>query len=241
MTVGWGSSAMLAWLGSCAAVSGAYRWIARQKDWPKSRVVLFLSGVGIVAVSAWGLHDPLASMATYAASLMALNQLAPPLLLLGIPTSERRSCRLSGAWSRSPAAWLLDPWVAWTSFVALTIAVSLPGVFEPALSNALFSGPLGSLQLASGLAFWAQLLPGTQAITPDWKAGIYAWLGGTPMTVVGLIWMLSPAVLYAPYLNVICEWDVPPLLDQRWAGFIMVASGMPLQLRGFWLLLSAVS
>ncbi|HEY0205798.1 MAG TPA: cytochrome c oxidase assembly protein, partial [Acetobacteraceae bacterium] len=65
--------------------------------------------------------------------------------------------------------------------------------------------------------------------------------GGTPMTVVGLIWMLSPAVLYAPYLNVICIWDIPPLLDQRWAGFIMVASGMPLQLRGFWLLLRTVS
>jgi putative membrane protein len=57
------------------------------------------------------------------------------------------------------------------------------------------------------------------------------------MAVVALVWMLSPDVLYTPYLNVICRWNIPPLLDQKWAGLVMFAAGVPLQLKGIWLLL----
>ena len=57
-----------------------------------------------------------------------------------------------------------------------------------------------------------------------------------PMTAVSVVWMLSPDVLYSPYLNIICHWNIPPLLDQK-GRVAMFLAGVPLQLGDFWLLL----
>jgi len=193
------------------------------------RVPAVFAGVLVVALAAVGLHDPLASMASYTAALMALNQLAPPLLLLALP--HRRS-------QAALVDLLLDPWAATLLFVGLSVAISLPGVFDRSVVNALYTAPLGLLELLSGVLFWAQFMPATRSIGSNWKAGAVAWVGGMPMTVVALVWMLSPRVLYTPYLDVICRWDVPPLVDQRWAGLVMFAAGMPLQVVGAWLILN---
>jgi putative membrane protein len=187
---------------------------------PDKSVVLLL-GLTFTGLAAWGLRDPLASMASYTAALMALNQLAPPLLLLGLPQRPRD----------------LDPWAATLQFVALGVLISLPGLFDRAVVNALYAAPLGLLELLSGLWFWALLLPGTRSLRQGWQVGLVAWLGGMPMMVVALVWMLSPTVLYTPYLDVICRWDVPPAVDQRWAGLVMFAAGLPLQAMAAWALL----
>lgn len=184
-------------------------------------------GLAVTVFAGWGLHDPLASMASYTAALMTLNQVAPPLLLLALPRG-----RVADGVRR-----LLDPWLATLLFVTLSVAISLPGLFDRSLVNALYTAPLGLLELLSGILFWAQFTPATRSIQRDWLAGLVAWLGGMPMTVVALVWMLSPIVLYTPYLDVICLWDVPPLADQRWAGLVMFAAGLPLQAVGAWLIL----
>ena len=194
----------------------------------RNRTLAGAAGLAVTAVAASGLRDPLASMASYTAALMALNQLAPPLLLLAVPRGY-----VSGAIRR-----LLDPWLASLLFVTLSVAVSLPGLFDRGLVNALYTTPLGLLEFLTGTMFWAQFTPSTRSIQRDWLAGLVAWLGGIPMTVVALVWMLSPVVLYTPYLDVICRWDVPPLADQRWAGLVMFAAGLPLQAMGAWLVLS---
>lgn len=192
-----------------------------------ARSLAALAGALVVALAAIGLRDPLASMASYTAALMALNQVAPPLLLLALPRVSRTGLIGLG----------LDPWVATVIFVGLSIAVSLPGVFDPSVATALYSAPLGLLELVAGLLFWAQFTPATRGIQLSWLAGALAWGGGIPMAVVALVWMLSPDVLYTPYLNVICRWDISPLLDQKWAGLVMFVAGIPLQLVGVWLLL----
>ena len=56
------------------------------------------------------------------------------------------------------------------------------------------------------------------------------------MMAVGIIWIWSDHVLYAPYLNVICQWNVTPIQDQRWAAMLMILFGLPLQLRSAWLI-----
>ena len=117
------------------------------------------------------------------------------------------------------------------------MAVSLPGVFDSALVNALYALPLGLLELLSGLLFWAQLLPATRILRSCWCLGVLAWLAAMPMTVVAVVWMMSERVLYTPNLDVICRWDISPLQDQRWAGFVMFVAGVPLQLAGVWLML----
>lgn len=193
----------------------------------RNRFVAATGGVAVTFAAAWGLRDPLASMASYTAALMALNQLAPPLLLLAMPRG-----RFDEGLRR-----LIDPWSATLVFVTLSVAISLPGLFNRSLVNALYTAPLGLLELLTGVMFWAQFTPVTRSVRRDWLAGLVAWLGGMPMTVVALVWMLSPVVLYTPYLDVICRWDVPPLADQRWAGLVMFAAGLPLQAVGAWLIL----
>ncbi|MEE3504160.1 cytochrome c oxidase assembly protein [Acidiphilium acidophilum] len=191
----------------------------------------FLAGIVAMLLAFYGLHDPLASMAVYGSALMTLNQIVPPLLLLGLPPKWRKGSRRTVI-----GDWLFDPWVAFNAFVLFTIVISLPSIFNTALAEAVFAAPLGLFEFIVGVMFWAQLLPCSQTITPFWRAGLYGWLGAMPMMVVGLVWLWSSHVFYAPYLNVICEWNITPLQDQRWAGVLMILFGIPLQLRSVWLL-----
>jgi putative membrane protein len=173
------------------------------------RALAAVSGALVVALAALELRDPLASMSSYTAALMVLNQIAPPLLLLALPRKLRVGRRSRGE-AAALVDLLLDPWAATTLFIGLSIAVSLPGVFDPSVANAIYAAPLGVLELLSGLLFWAQFMPATRRIRPAWLAGTVAWIGAMPMTVVAVVWMLSPDVLYTPYLNVICRWNIPP-------------------------------
>jgi putative membrane protein len=212
-----------------AANSPHYTW----------RLLLGVSGILVVAISALGLHDPLASMSSYTAALMALNQIAPPLLLLALPGPIRVG-RLGRGKVGGLINFLLDPWAATILFIGLSIAISLPGVFDRSVANALYAAPLGVLELLCGLLFWAQFIPATRSIKAGWLAGALAWTGAMPMTVVAVIWMLSSNVIYTPYLNVICRWNISPLLDQRWAGLLMFVAGAPVQLVGAWLLIESL-
>lgn len=169
-----------------------------------------------------GLRNPLASMADFTSSLMALNQLSPPLLLLAVP--------------RRVEAALFDPVLATAGFVALSVGVSLPGLLDPAVANALYAAPLDLLELLTGIMFWGQFFTRTRQMRAGWPAAALLWAGSLPMTVVAVVWMLADHVLYTPYLEVLCRWDIPPLMDQRWAGFVMFVAGIPLQLAATYLL-----
>lgn len=214
-------------------LGGALVCAAWRRGWGIAR-----SGAAALAATAaagafLGLRDPLATMSGYTAALMVLNQVVPPLLLASVPPGARGRAALMfpGA-----AGWLLDPWVAGALFSLLTIAVSVPAVLGPTLANALFAAPLGALELAAGLLAWMQLDPALRRLRADWRAGLFAWVCAVPMSVVAVVWMLADHVLYAPYLDVICRWDVTPLQDQRWAGFVMLLAGLPLQIAGIWML-----
>ncbi len=201
----------------------------------RRRIAWGLAACGVAGASLIALHDPLASMTDYTAALMALNQLAPPLLLLAVP-HRRQNPPPPQRVLRPVTDWLLDPWVAGVVFAMVSIGISLPEIFEPALANALFAAPLGLLELGAGLLLWAQILPGTSRFEDDRSAGVFAIAMGVPMTAVAVVWMTSPHVLYSPYLNVLCLWNLTPLQDQRWSGFVMLTLGVPMQLRGVWLL-----
>lgn len=194
------------------------------------RMVFAAAGVAVIlAAYAFGLRDPLASMTVYTAALMAMNQLAPPLLLLALPPRTGRPGWVSDL--------VFDPVVALVGFVALSVAVSLPSILDTSLANALFAAPLGLLELASGLMIWGQMMPATRRLRRGWQVAALVWLASLPMGAVSVVWMLAPRVLYAPYLDVVCRWDLPPLLDQKWAGLVMLAAGFPMQLAATWILL----
>ncbi|WP_449370571.1 cytochrome c oxidase assembly protein [Thiomonas sp.] len=223
------------WLSFVGAAMAAYGLAAWRGRWPWWRVWVFATGCALVLLSAWGLHNPLASMTGYTIALMTMGQIVSPLILIGFPPQVRAQWHAPrhDAWS----VWLLDAWVAAAVFIILTLGVNLPGVFNSALSNALFSGPIGLFLLASGLMFWAQLLPGCSSLAHRWVAGLYGWLGSLPMMIIASIWVWSGHVLYTPYLDVLCLWNLSPLDDQHYAGLVMFIAGLPLQLRAAWLLI----
>ncbi len=183
----------------------------------------------LFAAYAIGLRNPLASMASYTAALMILNQLAPPLLLAALPRPSRHLAKFY--------AIVFDPAMTFVAFVALGVAVSLPALLNPTVADALFAMPLGLLELATGLMIWGQLAPQTRQIRGDWRLALLLWLASLPMSAVAVVWMLAPRVLYTPYLDVLCRWNLPPLVDQKWAGLIMFAAGVPLQLGAAWVVL----
>ena len=199
------------------------------------RILCATFGGAVIGLAVLGLQNPLASMVGYTCALMALNQITPPLLLVVVPKTWWTTMV-----SKFPEAseWVFDPWVGGTVFVLLAFGVSLPEIFEPALANALFSAPLSLLELLAGLLVWAQLVTGPRRIGEDWKAGLFAIAVGAPMNIVDAVWMMTPHVLYTPYLNVICLWNLTPLQDQQWSGFAMLAAAVPLQLAGTWRLLA---
>ncbi|MGC9163934.1 MAG: cytochrome c oxidase assembly protein [Thiomonas sp.] len=235
MQHGWPLAAWGGWVALVAAMLLVYGLAAWRGRWAGWRVAVFSLGCLLTLGSAWGLHNPLASMTGYTIALMSMGQIVSPLLLLGIPPQVR------ARWHRPPhtmwSDWLLDPWVAAAVFVIVTLGVNLPGVFDTALANALFSGPIGLLLLISGLMFWAQLLAGSTRLHTRWIAGLFGWLGSLPMMVIAAVWVWSAQVLYTPYLDVLCVWNLSPLDDQHYAGLVMFAAGLPLQLRAAWLLI----
>ncbi|OYV37251.1 MAG: cytochrome c oxidase caa3-type, assembly factor CtaG-like protein [Thiomonas sp. 20-64-5] len=232
---GWPLAAWGGWFALIGAMLLAYGLAAWRGRWAWWRVAVFIAGCLFTLVSAWGLHNPLASMTSYTIALMSMGQIVSPLLLVGIPPAVRARWHAAphAAWS----VWLLNAWVAGAVFVIVTLGVNLPGVFNTALANALFSGPIGLLLLISGLMFWAQVLAGSTSLTQRWIAGLYGWLGSLPMMIIAAVWVWSAQVLYTPYLDVLCLWNLSPLDDQHYAGLVMFAAGLPLQLRAAWLLI----
>ncbi|MHB0921775.1 MAG: cytochrome c oxidase assembly protein [Thiomonas delicata] len=231
----WPLAAWGGWFAVVAVAAAAYALSAWRRRWAPWRWAVFASGCVFTLLAAWGLNNPLASMTGYTVALMALGQVVSPLLLLGFPLSARTAWHQGR--NRVWAAWLLDPWVTFAVFVLLTLGANLPGVFNTALADALFSAPIGLLVMLAGLMAWAQLLDGSRAITRRWVAGIYGWALGLPMMVIAAVWVWSGHVLYTPYLDVLCIWNLSPLDDQHYAGLVMLVAGLPLQLRSAWLLI----
>lgn len=218
-------------VGAPDAGSGRLRVSFTLRHWPAALVGLALTGAAFLQA-----HDPLSSMASYTGALMVLNQIAPPMLLLSLPSTLQvriQNCRqrrfLLGA--------MLSPFAASILFVIVSVAISLPGVLNPGLVNALYTLPIAGLELASGLMFWGQLLPVTRVIERPWQVGVLALVVSLPMGAVAVVWLVAPNVLYSPYIDVICRWNIPPILDQKWAGFVMLCAGIPMQLYGIWVLL----
>lgn len=228
---GWSPLFQAGWIVAGLIGGGAILLLAARHRRPAWRLAAGGLGAALLAAASLGLRDPLAAMTQYTAALMVLGQVVPPFLLLALPAARTGPARVAG--------WLRDPGVAAMLFGGLAVATGLPSILNRSLANALFSAPLGLLDLLAGLLFWAQLMPGSRVIRSDPLAGLYALLASMPMTAVAVVWMTAPRVLYAPYLDVLCRWDLTPLQDQHWAGFVMLVAGLPLQVVAAWLLVAA--
>ncbi|THF68254.1 cytochrome c oxidase assembly protein [Deinococcus sp. Arct2-2] len=196
--------------------------------WPVWKPLLF--GLGIVLLllttqsRAAGLTS--GSMALYMGRLMVLAEVVPPLLMLGIPRNvnldpRRGLGRVLGV--------LLDPWVALGVWSAVIIFWNIPAGFNASVVTNTAAALLPALYLLSSLMVWAVVLRPLPAVQPA-TIGSRGWFGllaALPMMTVGMVWLYSPAVLYTPYVNALCLWNLTPLDNQQFSGWIMMLAGLP--------------
>lgn len=218
------------------AVAGLYFWrfaAARRGEagrarWPVWKAVLFGLGTLLWLLVTQSRASALTgqSMALYMGRLMVLAEVVPPLLVLGIPRgvaldARRGLGRVLGL--------LLDPWVALALWAAVVIFWNVPAGFNASVVSNSAAGLLPALYLLSSLLVWAVVLRPLPAVQPA-SIGSRGWFGllaALPMMSVAAVWLYSPRVLYTPYVNALCLWDLTPLQNQQFSGWIMMVAGIP--------------
>jgi len=213
--------------GGALALALGYAWLYRRHagkvPWPTWRVLCFAAGLLLLltALQSSAVGYSLNSMALYMARLMLLAEAVPLLLLLGIPAGAvRNRSRLLGV--------LLDPWVALSVWTTVIVVWNLPVAFSASLVGNTAAALLPALYLVGGGLSWAVTLDRTPRPLPEWRRGFYGLFASLPMMLVGLAWLFSPRVLYAPYVGALCLWNLTPLQNQQLSGVVMLVAGVPL-------------
>lgn len=212
-------------------VGGAYAvtyWRSRRTlAWPAWKGVVFMLGLGLWFLATQSRSSAMTgqSMAVYMARLMVLAEVVPPLLLLGLPrlpvTPRSVVGRLLGV--------LLDPWVAMAVWTAVIIFWNIPAGFNASVVTNSAAQLLPWLYLLSSSMVWGVVLRPVPAVQPV-NIGSRGWFGllaALPMMAVASVWLYSPRVLYTPYANALCLWNLSPLQNQQWSGWIMMLAGLP--------------
>jgi cytochrome c oxidase assembly factor CtaG len=188
--------------------------------WPLWRAVCFGAGalVALVALQSNAVSYVLNSMALYMGRLMLLAELAPPLLILGLP--KGLMTLRPGSVLRRLLTFLLDPLVALALWGTIIIFWNLPGGMNASLVSATAAGLLPALYLL--------LRPLPELVRlGTFGRGMIGLLAALPMMVVGAVWLYSDRVLYSPYVGAPCLWNLTPLGNQSVSGWIMMIADIP--------------
>lgn len=198
--------------------------------WPIWRAACFGLGalIALLALQSSASSYTLNSMALYMGRLMLLAELAPPLLMLGLPApllARRAPRRPLG----SALRFLLDPFVAFALWATIIVFWNLPIGLNASLVSATAATLLPALYLLGGTLLWAVALnavPTLNRLSVGGR-GVFGFVSSLPMMGVAAVWLYSPSVLYSPYVNVPCLWNLTPLQNQQISGLVMLMAGMP--------------
>lgn len=216
---------------------------ARRRGRPpaRGRAVAFLAGLVVIALALFSPIDPFGeerSAAVHMVQHELLLMIAPLLLVVGLdqkillPVTRLalRPVRFS-AW-RKLLATIGHPWFAVTVWAVVTLGWHLPAIYDLALRDPTVHIVEHLSLITVGFLFWAVLagrFPSLHHITAAERVstlGAVMALGG----LVGALLIFSPVVLYHPYAAVTGWLGMPPLVDQRVGGGLMMAIDMPLLL-----------
>jgi cytochrome c oxidase assembly factor CtaG len=203
---------------------------AARAAWPLWRAVSFVAGVlvALLALQSSATSYTLNSMALYMGRLMLLAELAPPLIVLGLPSALIRLGRRDGLVGRGLHA-LLDPYVVFALWTTIIVYWNIPASFSASVVGATSGALLPLLYLFGGLLVWAvtlNSLPSVRTLAVGTR-GWFGFLNGLPMMAVAAVWLYSPKVLYTPFVNVPCLWNLTPLQNQQISGLVMMLAGVP--------------
>ena len=247
-------------LAGCAALLAGYFLLASRRGYPLPawRAVAFAAGVAVLLLSLVSPLDTLAHEYLFSAHMaqhLLLTLVVPPLLLLGLPSDERRATSDDPAGSRGrlstcdlrPAtcdplvarrsSLVAPPWLAWFPATGVTWAWHLPVLYNAALASDVVHVVQHGLFLATALLFWWPVLgpAAARAALPAWGAALYLFLAMAAGSVLGIILAFAPPGLYPLYLAppdshgllalVRDGWGLTPEDDQQLGGFLMWIPG----------------
>ncbi|MDX8143244.1 cytochrome c oxidase assembly protein [Lentzea sp. BCCO 10_0061] len=220
-------------------VLGLQRLRARGERWPAHRTATWLAGcaVGVMATSSGvGAYAP-ASFSVHMVMHMALNMIAPLLLVLGAPVTLALRALTEAGGPRKLLVWVLDsrlartlchPIVATVVFVVSYYLLYFGGVFEPVMSEHWSRMALSLVVLVSGyLFYWV-------VVGADPSPGRLPHLGRLGLVfavmpfhgVFAVILMSTNTVIASNYYRtLVLGWQVDLLADQRLAGVISLVVG----------------
>jgi putative membrane protein len=221
-------------LAGTLALAAAYVWLirgrGRARGWSPLARIYFAAGLLALFLA---LESPIdVGGDHYLFSLhmlqhVLLAMVVPPLLLLGLPDGWRAFDRIH-----------VSPLAANVIFNLVLAVWHLPYLYEATLRNQ----PVHVLEhlsfLAVGVLFWWPILvpadrPGAMSVI-----GKIAYLGfaGVPPTILGLAFILSPAVIYPFYAAAPRVTPLSPLDDQLVAGLVMFGLGNLIYFAAIWVI-----
>ncbi len=211
------------------------------------RQVLFFA-LGLLSLTL-ALLSPLDTYDTRLFSLhmaqhLILQQVAPPLLLLGNPVpvllaglplslirpvmrAHRRT-----PWLRGLTGLLRLPAVAWPAYVGSMLLWHIPALYEATLIHPGLHLLEHLCFIASGILFWWVVIepqPGPARRHPGLRLVIAATTI-LPMVLLGGVFALPETVFYPTLAGHAPLWGLAPIDDQRLGGIVMWLLGMPIDI-----------
>lgn len=159
---------------------------------------------------------------------LLLVMVAPPLLLLGLPSPFLRWLIMESR-LRHVLGGLTYPLAAYPLYNATLLAWHIPALYEAALRNGIIHDLQHALFFYTAVFFWWRVIDPTGGWYPLWHwipaKWVYLLVAAPPSYVLGAIFWGSSSVFYPYYTEQPRLWGLSPLQDQRYAGMLMWLHG----------------
>lgn len=204
---------------------------------PRIRTITFLGGLAAIAIalqSGIERYDT-ALFSVHMVQHILLTLVAAPLIALGAPITLALRVASPGARRRwllpilhsRPLRVLAHPVVAWLLFAGVMWGTHFSPVFDLSLENRIVHDLEHVLFLGAALLFW---WPAVGLDPAPWRLShparlLYVFLQMPQNTLLAVVILNAPVVLYAHYATLDRSWGPTALFDQQAAGGIMWLAG----------------
>jgi cytochrome c oxidase assembly factor CtaG len=219
-----------------AAAEVGRRRDRRSRRWPLARTACFLGGLAVVLVAVDSGIGAEADehLSAHMVEHMLIWLAAAPLLVAGAPVrlalfalGRRGRRRLSAALHSRAVVALTGPTLSTALFSAVIVVSHVPAVYDLTLENDLVHVVEHAVYLLTAVLVWAPLIhvdPLPHRLRPSGRC-LCVLACMVPMAAIA-IWLLAAGTpVYEPYREALGTGAA--LDDQRLAGLIMLAAGIP--------------
>ncbi|HEY3612560.1 MAG TPA: cytochrome c oxidase assembly protein [Gaiellales bacterium] len=204
------------------AVAAAVLYARRARSAGAARTIVFALGLVCIALP---LNSPLETIASHYLLLAHLAQnaiiadIAPPLLILGLPAETRDAIVVRGG---AVLAGLTRPAVALPIWLACWYGIHLAPVYDALLTHPHLLNVEHAVLICAGLVFWWPVLAATggRLTPPIALLYLFAAFVTSVFLGLGLTWLPS---FYPYYQHTPRLWGLSPDEDQNLGGALMMA------------------